>query len=883
MFTSNEIRKTFLDFFKAKGHSVNNSSPLVPINDPSLLFTNAGMVPFKNYFTGIEKSQDKRVVTSQKCVRAGGKHNDLDNVGYTHRHHTFFEMLGNFSFGDYFKEGAIEFAWELITKEFGIPKDKLIVTIFHEDSEAHNLWKKISGLGENRIIKINTNDNFWSMGDTGPCGPCSEIFYDHGDHIAGGPPGSPNEDGDRFVEIWNLVFMQYEQINQTKRVNLPNPSIDTGMGLERMTALMNGTHSNFDIDVFQGVIKKISDVLNKKPSKSNIASYRVIADHLRSTAFLIADGVLPSNEGRGYVLRRICRRATRHADLLGYKEPILDQILEPLIETMGNHYPELINNQSLITETLKFEEIKFRETLSRGLKMLNEELEGHKGKQKFSGETAFKLYDTYGFPLDLTQDLLRSRGIEVNIDTFNNEMKKQKDQTKASWKGSGDGSTIEDSNFNLTDQIPKTNFIGYENLDTLSNVQKIIIDKKEKNEMLPGEEGIILLDKTVFYAESGGQESDSGYMLGNDGAIKFKVNDVQKTASGHYLHIGKLDPKSIKLAIGETLNLNVHLGNRLRTSQNHSATHILHEALRKILGEHITQKGSLVTSSRLRFDFSHRVPITKSQIQEIEFLANEIILQNTKVEIEVMSLDDAMKTGARALFGEKYGNKVRVVKIGNVDGQDFSIELCGGTHAKNTGDIGTIRITSEQGIASGVRRIEAISGKDAVSYMIKQDNILEELKGLLKANQEDLVKKIDQLIKQKRAIEKELDSLLQKDKFENIADEFEELDVQNVRFLFKQIDDVSPKEMRQLLDDRKAKTKSAIIVLIGSQDGKKMIIVGITDDLVKQYSANDIIKVLAQFSDIKGGGRADMAQAGGSYIGESNEIKEKIIEYINTI
>jgi alanyl-tRNA synthetase len=878
MITSNEVRNVFLDYFKSKNHTINKSSSLVPQNDPTLLFTNAGMVQFKNFFTGVEKTDLERVVTSQKCVRAGGKHNDLDNVGYTHRHHTFFEMLGNFSFGDYFKEGAIEYAWELITKEYAIPKEKLLVTVFHEDTDALNLWKKISGLSDDKIIKINTSDNFWSMGDTGPCGPCSEIFYDHGDHIEGGPPGSPNEDGDRFVEIWNLVFMQYEQVDSSKRIDLPNPSIDTGMGLERMTAVLNGTHSNFDIDIFQSIINKIADVVKKSPD-SDIASYRVIADHLRSTAFLIADGVLPSNEGRGYVLRRICRRATRHADLIGYKKPLLHKLLPTLIEAMGDAYPEIGNNISLIKETIEYEETKFRETLSRGLKILNDELDNHSKDEVFSGKTAFKLYDTYGFPLDLTEDLLKAKNMTVDINAFNAEMDHQKSQTKASWKGSGE-QVDNKFYFELLNKYPQTIFHGYSDYESAGNVIAIIADEKEVDVVKADHDATLIMDQTVFYAESGGQVADIGEFISEDASIRFIIKDVQKIGGSIFLHKGTLTQKSKDLKVGQKLLQKIDRDFRKKISTNHSATHLLHESLRQILGDHISQKGSLVNDKRLRFDFSHQKPIPNDDILEIEKIANYIVMQNNSVETQVMSTDDAMKTGARALFGEKYGEEVRVVSMGNLNDKKFSVELCGGTHVKNTGDIGPIKIMAEQGIASGVRRIEAITGQEAIDYLSKQNSRMSKAGELLNAQGDDIIEKLELLIKQKKNIEKELDALTQKDKFKNISDNLEELMVGDVNLIYQNLDDVSPKDLRKLMDDTKARVKSAIIILIGDQDGKKMLIVGVTNDLVDKYSANEIVKIISEFSDIKGGGRNDMAQAGGSTVGEKNQIINSVSVYI---
>ena len=880
MVNSNEVRGKFLDYFKGNGHLINSSSSLVPLNDPTLLFTNAGMVQFKNCFTGIEPADSKRVATSQKCVRAGGKHNDLDNVGYTHRHHTFFEMLGNFSFGDYFKEDAISFAWELITKEFAIPKEKLLVTIFHEDEEALNLWKKIADLSESKIIKIETSDNFWSMGDTGPCGPCSEIFYDHGEQIEGGPPGSPNEDGDRFVEIWNLVFMQYEQLNAKERINLPNPSIDTGMGLERMTAVLNSTHSNFDIDIFQSLINNISEIIQKTPSE-DIASYRVISDHLRSTAFLIADGVLPSNEGRGYVLRRICRRATRHADLLGYKKPILHQLLPTLISEMGDAYPELKTNEILIRETLEFEENKFRETLTRGLRILNDEIEGVGDKRIFSGEVAFKLYDTFGFPLDLTEDLLKSRDIRVDIEKFNQSMDKQKKQTKSSWKGSGDKSDNK-FDFELVTKYPSTKFLGYKNIETECEILSIICDGKEVKKIEPNEEAILITDRTVFYAESGGQVADIGIMIRKKNGIKFNVKDVQKIGGTLFFHQGLLASDSKALVVGQKLDQYIDREYRQQISKNHSATHILHESLRQVLGEHISQKGSLVDNKRLRFDFSHQKAITMEEILDIEKLANKIVLQNQIIETEIMATEDAMRSGARALFGERYGKEVRVVSMGEKDSQKFSIELCGGIHANSTGDIGLIKILSEQGIASGVRRIEAITGEDAINYLSNQNILMLRTKELLNVHEDNVIDKLEAILKEKKIIERELENMNKKDKFQNISDKFEEINIGETTLIYQSLDDVSTKELRQLMDETKVKVKSAIIILIGHQDNKIMIIVGVTEDILAKYSANDIIKIIAKYSDIKGGGRDDMAQAGGSKLGDKSEIIDAISEHIRS-
>jgi len=878
MTKTNEVRDIFLEYFKSKNHEINSSSSLVPANDPTLLFTNAGMVQFKNYFTGIETVNQKRIVTSQKCVRAGGKHNDLDNVGYTHRHHTFFEMLGNFSFGDYFKEGAIEFAWELITREFKIPKDKLVVTVFHEDDEAFKIWKKVSGLSDHKIIKIDTHDNFWSMGDTGPCGPCSEIFYDHGDHISGGLPGSLDEDGDRFVEIWNLVFMQYDQKNNQERIELPNPSIDTGMGLERMTAVLNSTHSNFDIDIFQSIIHDISEIIKKKPSE-DIASYRVIADHLRSTAFLIADGVLPSNEGRGYVLRRICRRATRHADLIGYKEPLLNQLLPSLIRVMGDVYPELENNKALIEKTLQYEETKFRETLGRGLKILNDELESHPKSNSFSGETAFKLYDTYGFPIDLTEDLLRAKNISIDIDTFNKEMDKQKKQNKSTWKGLS-GSSNDEFYFRILNKYSSTTFMGYQSEEISAKILSIIMDDKEVNKIEGGQSGTIILDQTVFYAESGGQISDIGEIISLQNNAKFIVTDVQKVASALYLHKGSLKKGSESINNGQSVNLHINKNYRNKISRNHSATHLLHESLRLVLGDHISQKGSLVNDLKLRFDFSHQLPISDEDILKIEKISNDIVMQNQAIETKIMTTKDALKTGARALFGEKYGSEVRVVSMGSNKDHKFSVELCGGTHANFTGDIGPIKIMAEQGVSSGVRRIEAITGQETIEYLSQQNTWMTQVKELLNVQSNEIPKTVDQLLKQKRAIEKELESILQKDKFQNITEGLEENLIGKIKLIYQDLENVSPKELRQILDDTKARNKNAIIILIGGDNEKRMIIVGVTDSQIKKYSANKIIQIISKFSDIRGGGRDDMAQAGGSVIAEKKILLAAIEKYI---
>ena len=707
----NEIRSAFLGYFAREGHEIVPSSPLVPRNDPTLMFTNAGMVQFKNVFTGLEKRPYSRAVTAQKCVRAGGKHNDLDNVGYTARHHTFFEMLGNFSFGDYFKERAIELAWNLVTKEFGIPAEKLTATVYIDDDDAFKLWKKIAGLPESRIIRIAGSDNFWSMGDTGPCGPCSEIFYDHGDKVWGGPPGSPEADGDRFTEIWNLVFMQYEQLAKGgERINLPRPSIDTGMGLERTAAVLQGTYDNYKIDLFVALIQAIAELTRVSPDGDMKASHRVIADHLRASAFLIADGVLPSNEGRGYVLRRIMRRGMRHAELLGAKEPLMWKLVPVLVREMGQAYPELHRAEALITETLKLEESRFRRTLERGLTILDEASKTLKKGDMFDGVTAFTLYDTYGFPLDLTQDALRPRGIGVDLSAFNDAMEEQRRKARASWAGSGEAAD-EAVWFGLREKIGGTEFLGYETENAAGVVAALVQDGKEVTELKKGDSGAVVLNQTPFYGESGGQVGDTGTLTGD--GVRFKVTDTQKHLGDVFVHIGTVEEGVLK--VGAPLALEVDHRRRGAIRRNHSATHLLHEALRQVLGDHVAQKGSLVAPDRLRFDFLHPKPISADEIERIEEIANDIVLQNAPVVTRLLSRDDAIASGARALFGEKYGDEVRVVAMGESGGNTmgWSVELCGGTHVNRTGDIGLISVLGDSGVASGVRRIEALTGQAA--------------------------------------------------------------------------------------------------------------------------------------------------------------------------
>ncbi len=739
----NEIRSSFLNYFKKNGHEVVASSPLVPRNDPTLMFTNAGMVQFKNVFTGLESRPYSTAATAQKCVRAGGKHNDLDNVGYTARHHTFFEMLGNFSFGDYFKERAIELAWNLITKEFGIDKSRLLVTVYHTDDEAHGLWQKIAGLSDRRIIRIPTSDNFWAMGDTGPCGPCSEIFYDHGEHIWGGPPGSPEEDGDRFIEIWNLVFMQYEQISKEERVGLPRPSIDTGMGLERIAALLQGKHDNYDIDLFRNLISASVEATGVAAEGEHRASHRVIADHLRSAAFLIADGVLPSNEGRGYVLRRIMRRAMRHAQLLGARDPLMFKLLPTLVREMGQAYPELVRAEALISETLKLEETRFRKTLERGLGLLSDATSTLSKGDMLDGETAFKLYDTYGFPLDLTQDALRAREINVDLSGFTDAMERQKAEARKSWAGSGEAQT-ETIWFELKEKFGATEFLGYDTEEAEGAVQAIVKDGKSVDSASEGETVQIVVNQTPFYGESGGQMGDAGVIVA--GSAKVEISDVQKKGEGLFVHYGRVVSGTLK--VNDAAVLTVDHGRRGQLRANHSATHLLHEALREVLGTHVAQKGSLVAPERLRFDVSHPKPMSEEELKTVEEMANEIVLQNAPVTTRLMSVDDAIAEGAMALFGEKYGDEVRVVGMGTgvrgaKAGKPYSVELCGGTHVRATGDIGLVHVLGESAVGAGVRRIEALTGSAARDYLAAQDERVKTLASLLKVGQGDIVGRVE--------------------------------------------------------------------------------------------------------------------------------------------
>ena len=863
----NEIRSTFLDYFKKNGHEAVASSPLVPRNDPTLMFTNAGMVQFKNVFTGLEKRPYTTAATAQKCVRAGGKHNDLDNVGYTARHHTFFEMLGNFSFGDYFKDRAIELAWNLITKEFGLDAKRLLVTVYHTDDEAFDLWKKIAGLTDDRIIRIPTSDNFWAMGDTGPCGPCSEIFYDHGDHIWGGPPGSPDEDGDRFIEIWNLVFMQYEQVTKDERIDLPRPSIDTGMGLERVAAVLQGKHDNYDIDLFRALISASEEATGVKAEGDRRASHRVIADHLRSSAFLIADGVLPSNEGRGYVLRRIMRRAMRHAQLLGAREPLLWKLLPALVHEMGRAYPELVRAESLISETLKLEENRFRKTLERGLTLLSDATTTLGKGDMLDGETAFKLYDTYGFPLDLTQDALRAREIGVDVAGFTDAMERQKAEARSHWAGSGDKAT-ETIWFELKEKLGATEFLGYDTETAEGVIQAIVRDGQAVETAAAGEQVQVVVNQTPFYGESGGQMGDTG-VISADGA-KLTVSDTQKKGEGLFVHTATVAEGTLK--VGDAVALTVDHARRSRLRSNHSATHLLHEALREVLGTHVAQKGSLVAPERLRFDVSHPKPMSAEELQKVEDMANAIILQNAPVTTRLMSVDDAIAEGAMALFGEKYGDEVRVVSMGTaIDGpkagKPYSIELCGGTHVNATGDIGLVRVLGESAVGAGVRRLEAVTGEAARAYLAEQDERVKALAGALKVQPGEVLSRVEALLDERRKLEKELADAKRRLAMGGSTggSDSDVREIAGVKFMGKALTGIDAKDLKGLADEGKASLGSGVVTLIGvSEDGKASAVVAVTADLVGRFSAVDLVRVAsAALGGKGGGGRPDMAQAGG--------------------
>jgi len=861
----NEIRRSFLDYFVRNGHTAVASSPLVPRNDPTLLFTNAGMVQFKNVFTGLEKRPYSRAVTAQKCVRAGGKHNDLDNVGYTARHHTFFEMLGNFSFGDYFKEGAIELAWKLVTREFALPVERLLVTVYVDDEDAFNLWKKISGLPESKILRIAGSDNFWAMGDTGPCGPCSEIFYDHGAHIPGGPPGSAEADGDRFIEIWNLVFMQFEQREGGARIALPRPSIDTGMGLERIAAVLQGTHDNYAIDLFVTLIRAVAELTGVDPHGPQKASHRVIADHLRAAAFLIADGVLPSNEGRGYVLRRIMRRAMRHAELLGAKEPLMWKLVPALTREMGQAYPELVRAEALIAETLRLEETRFRATLARGLAMLEEKSAALRKGDMLDGETAFTLYDTYGFPLDLTQDALRARGISVDVAAFTDALERQRAKARASWTGSGEAAQ-QAVWFALREKLGATEFLGYETESAEGVVAALVKDGREVESLSSGETGSIILNQTPFYAESGGQVGDTGEMRRE--GVRIAVTDTQKRAGDLFEHVVKVEQGTVRR--GDPLLLEVDHARRFAIRQNHSATHLLHEALRQVLGDHVAQKGSLVAPDRLRFDFSHPKPMTTAELEQVEDLANDIVLQNAPVTTRLMAVDEAIALGARALFGEKYGEEVRVVAMGEGGGNSlgWSVELCGGTHVRRTGDIGLISVLSDSGVAAGVRRIEALTGKAARKAAHRQLELARAAASELRVPLEEMPARIVALLEERRRLERDVSEARRKlamgagGSAEAAA---QVRQVNGVKLLARAVSGVALKDLRSLADEGKKRLGSGVVAIVARTDeGKAGIVVGVTADLTARFNAVDLVRKGAEALGGKGGGgRPDLAQAGG--------------------
>ncbi len=864
--TVNQIRSTFLNYFGKNGHKIIQSSPLVPDNDPTLMFTNSGMVQFKNILAGNETRDYVRAATAQKSVRAGGKHNDLDSVGYDVRHHTFFEMLGNFSFGDYFKEGAILYAWELLTKEFDIPKEKLAVTIYHNDDEAHDLWKKIAGLPEDRIIRIATKDNFWQMGDTGPCGPCSEIFYDHGPEVWGGLPGTPEEDGDRFIEIWNLVFDQFEDLPDGSRVNIKKPSIDTGMGLERIAAILQGVHSNFDIDLFQNLIGSIADLANSDPKGKLQASHNVIADHMRSAAFLIADGVLPSNEGRGYVLRRIMRRAMRHVHMLGVKEPMMYKLLPTLQKEMGEAYPELYRAEALIRETLKTEESKFIKTLEKGLKLLDEETVNMSAGDTLNGETAFRLYDTYGFPLDLTQDALKNKDINVDVDGFNSAMERQRAEARKNWAGSGDEG-VEKIWFEVFDKLGKSEFLGYSSTKADGEIKALVQNSQLVDSVKEGD-FYLVANQTPFYGESGGQVGDTGFIKNKD--FVAEVVDTKKKIDGMIVHICKLVSGEAK--VGEFASFEINEENRNKIRANHSVTHLLHRALRDILGEHVTQKGSMVAPDRARFDISHHKQVTAEELRHAENIVNEAVRKNYNCVTRIMTPEEAVAAGAMALFGEKYGETVRVVSMEN-EGEVFSRELCGGTHVNTTGDIGYFNIVSESAVAAGVRRIEFMTGYAAEKYTQDMEDKLHQISQMLRTSPNDIEARIRLLMEEKKKLEAEILRVRKNFASNKAADNKEKFEeINGVKFAAKVLNNISAKELKGFIDEVKQQIESGIIVLFSCTDNKVSAVIGVTEDLTSKYSANDLIKVIAPYIGAKGGGgRPDMAQTGGSDLSQLNE------------
>jgi len=877
----NDIRKAFLDYFETNGHEIVSSSPLVPRNDPTLMFTNAGMVQFKNVFTGNEARPYSRAVTSQKCVRAGGKHNDLENVGHTARHHTFFEMLGNFSFGDYFKDQAIELAWNLVTKEFGLNKDKLLVTVHSSDEDAADLWKKIAGIPDSRIIRIPTSDNFWSMGDTGPCGPCSEIFFDHGDHIPGGPPGSPDEDGDRFIEIWNLVFMQFEQLTADERVDLPKPSIDTGMGLERIAAVMQGTHDNYEIDMMQALIRASAEA---SKTDADSVSHRVIADHLRASTFLITDGVLPSNEGRGYVLRRIMRRAMRHAHMLGCTDPLMFRLVPALIREMGDAYPDLKRSEPLVTETLKLEETKFKQLLERGLKLLDDATGEMAAGDELDGEVAFKLYDTYGFPLDLTQDALKVREITVDEDTFKSAMQRQREEARKAWSGSGDAAT-DAIWFGVRDKVGATDFLGYDTESAEGQIKAIVVDGKSVESVGAGAQVYLVLNQSPFYGESGGQMGDCGVIKTDD--VTIIISDTQKRVDDVHVHIGVVESGTVN--VGDEARLEVDNENRSRLRANHSATHLLHEALRRRLGDHVTQKGSLVAPDRLRFDVSHPKGVSADELANVEVDVNNQIAANASVSTRLMDPESAVEAGAMALFGEKYGDEVRVVSMGDdINADFFSTELCGGTHVKRTGDIGVFKILSETAVASGVRRIEALTGAGARAYFAETEKTLFEVASHLKANPSDVPARVKTLVEERRKLERELADARKKLAMGGGVSKSDDTNavetVNGVAFLGRVLEGVPAKELKGVVDDLKTQMGSGVVAVLSVNDDKVSLVVGVTDDLTATNSAVGLVQAgSAAVGGKGGGGRPDMAQAGGPDTSKANEALDAIKAAINAV
>ena len=859
----NEIRAQFLDYFAANEHEVVDSSPLVPRNDPTLMFTNAGMVQFKNVFTGAESRPYRRAATSQKCVRAGGKHNDLDNVGYTARHHTFFEMLGNFSFGDYFKERAIELAWRLVTKDYGLPEERLIVTVFAEDDEAHGLWRRIAGLPEERVIRIPTSDNFWAMGETGPCGPCSEIFYDHGPHVAGGPPGSADQDGDRFVEIWNLVFMQFEQVTPDERIDLPRPSIDTGMGLERIAAILQGTHDNYETDLFKHLIDASVELSGAPADGPHRASHRVVADHLRASAFLIADGVMPSNEGRGYVLRRIMRRAMRHAHLMGCTEPLMWRLVPTLVREMGQAFGELVRAEPLIAEMLKLEETRFKETLARGLRLLDDATSGLAADAPLPGETAFKLYDTYGFPLDLTEDALRAQGRAVEREGFEACMERQREAARRAWAGSGDAAS-DAVWFGIRERVGATEFLGYGTESAEGVVQALVTGGEETARAEAGDSVALVVNQTPFYAEAGGQVGDTGTIVSAEGG-RARVTDTRREADGLHVHHAVVEEGT--LAVDDAVVLAVDGARRTMLRANHSATHLLHAALRRALGDHVTQKGSLVAPDRLRFDINHPGAVSGDALDDIEAEVNRLIRQNAPLVTRLMSSEEATSAGALALFGEKYGEEVRVVSMGDDENgadEPYSVELCGGTHVERTGDIGLFRIVSESATAAGVRRIEALTGEAARRHGAELEASLREAASVLKVPPSELAGRIGSLMDEHKKLERTLEETRHALATGGGSATEDVREIAGVSFVGRSLDGARPKELRAMVDDLKQRMGSGVYAVVSRTDGKAALTVGVSDDLTARVSAVDLARAGAAAVGGKGGGgRADMAQAGG--------------------